>query len=116
MSRKRASEGEVIDTLLQQGARVKCPKCGQLFLMGEKFQRHHFEEIAPAIGGKDEVANWVYLHKDCHLIVTNGFKLNRAGSSKHKIAKVKRMAAGGKKRKGRPIPSRPFQKGCRPWR
>ena len=103
--RRKPSEGEVLNTLLQQGARIICPKCLDLFLVGQKFHRHHFQEIA--LGGKDEVSNWVYLHADCHNEVTNG-KATTAGSSKNKIAKVRRIAAGGRKRKGRAIPSRPF--------
>lgn len=108
MSRKRFSEREVVETLLQQGAVIRCPRCGQCIMLGEPFEREHFEELA--LGGKDEVSNCFYSHTACHAHVTNGTRFNRAGSSKNKIAKAKRMAAGGKKRKGRKIPSRQFPK------
>ena len=118
--RRRFSEREVVETLIQQGAKIRCPRCGQLILLGEPFEREHFHELA--LGGKDEISNCFFSHKSCHNFVTNGGPATSAGSSKHRIAKTKRIAAGGRKRKGRAIPSRPFSKIKRtfshvvPWR
>ena len=120
MRRKRFSESEVVTILLQQGAKIRCPRCGQLILIGEVFEREHFHELA--LGGGDNIANSFFSHKACHAFVTNGGPATTAGSSKNKIAKTKRIASGGRKRKGRQIPSRPFPKIKRtfshvvPWR
>jgi 5-methylcytosine-specific restriction endonuclease McrA len=110
MSRKRFTERQVVETLLLQGAVIRCPRCKQCLLLEDvpAVEREHFLEIA--LGGADTPANCFYSHGPCHSVVTNGRKLNRAGSSKNKIAKAKRMAAGGRKRKGPAIPSRPFPK------
>lgn len=88
--RRRFSEREVVEVLLQQGAAVRCKRCQQYLTLGQDLQREHFEEFA--LGGADEVGNCFFSHKDCHHLVTNGTKFNRAGSSKNKIAKAKRAA------------------------
>jgi len=114
MSRRRFKEWEVVETLLRQGAVIKCPRTGQIMRPGDEIEREHFHEIG--LGGKDEIENCFYSLKAAHNIVTNGTKATTAGSSKHKIAKVKRLAQGGRKRRGRRIPSRPFAQVKRPFR
>lgn len=116
MTRRRFTEREVVKTLIRQGARIICPRCGFLISLddADKVEREHFHELA--LGGKDEPVNCFYSHGPCHKIVTDGTKATTAGSSKHKIAKVKRLAQGGRKRrKSRKLQSRPFQKAKRKW-
>ncbi|HVZ60664.1 MAG TPA: HNH endonuclease signature motif containing protein [Terriglobales bacterium] len=128
MKRKRWSEKDVIETLAYQGVCVPCYRCGKMFV--EAFyatssdtyeliwwtipEREHIVEIA--LGGDDAPSNCRYSCKGCHAKITNGSKATSAGSSKHRIAKTRRLAAGGKKSRhpmkssGRKIPSRPFPK------
>ena len=139
--RKRFSETEVLRTVqIMLWARhsdvyILCTRCHKrLFIMSlsqapsgsskalivtdalpvDKIEREHYQELA--LGGADSPINCMYSHAECHKKITNGTKATTAGSSKHKIAKTKRIAAGGKKSKrpmkssGKPIPSRPFQK------
>lgn len=108
MKRRRFTEREVVLTLLQQGARIICPRCQQFLMIGELVDREHFHELA--LGGKDVPENCFYSHASCHLVVTNGTHWTSAGSSKHKIAKAKRLAAGGRKKRGPKMKSRPFTK------
>ena len=108
MPRKRATERQVIEVLIVQGAVVPCYRCRVAFQTGDVIEREHLHELA--LGGSDTPDNWRYSHKTCHDEVTNGTKATTAGSSKHKIAKANRLAKGPKKRKGRKIPSRPFPK------
>lgn len=92
MSRKRFSEREVIETLWHQGVTVPCYRCKNPIRPGEKLNREHLDELA--LGGQDAPGNCAYSHKLCHDVVTNGTKATTAGSSKHKIAKSKRIAKG----------------------
>lgn len=121
MPRKRFSEQQVIETMWHQGVVIVCYRCRgvvQPVVLGAEgsyyfpVQREHLHEIA--LGGPDIPANCRYSHIECHKIVTDGSPASSVGSSKHRIAKVKRIQAGGKKRKGRKIPSRPFQKRAKP--
>jgi hypothetical protein len=79
----------VLTTILKQGGVIKCPRCKLPLLLGQKIDREHFLEIA--LGGADDVTNCFYSHAECHHIITNGTKATTAGSSKHRIAKSKRM-------------------------
>lgn len=116
MSRKRFTERQVLETLIRQGAKITCLRCKELILLEDvpTVEREHFHEMA--LGGADDPENCFYSHGPCHSIVTNGTPATTAGSSKHKIAKTKRMAAGGKKRKGPKMRSRPFSKVKRTFR
>ncbi len=49
------------------------------------------------------------LSREAHALKTNGPAATSAGGDKHMIAKAKRIAGGGKKRRGPKIRSRPFQ-------
>lgn len=127
MSRKRFNEKDVIETLAWQGWFVSCFRCARPFLeqvvqsgTSGMFkwnaipEREHIHEIA--LGGDDAPNNCRYSCKECHAVVTNGTKATSAGSSKHKIAKVRRLRGetkGRPKKKwaaGRKIPARQFQK------
>ena len=110
MTRKRFTEREVIQTLLLQGAVIPCGKCRVQIGFDDlkKVERDHKWKIA--MGGPDTPENCAYLHGPCHAEKTDGLPATTYGSDKHETAKVNRIAKGGKKRKGRQIPSRPFQK------
>jgi len=69
--------------------------------MEDTIEKEHLHERA--LGGPDEWGNWRWSHEACHSIVTNGTKATAAGSSKHRIAKARRIATGGKTRKGPPM-------------
>jgi 5-methylcytosine-specific restriction endonuclease McrA len=96
--------------LLKQGAKVACPRCDEPMMLGHVIEREHFHELA--LGGTDEPENCFYSHQHCHALVTNGSPATSAGSSKHKIAKAKRIAKKqrGEQKLKRKIPSRPFPK------
>lgn len=121
MRRKRFSEREVIETLAWQGIVVPCYRCKGPICFKDKLgdltvmnwprgfpEREHILEIA--LYGDDAPHNCAYSHGVCHAVVSNGTKSTTAGSSKQRIAKVKRIQAGGKKRKGPPMKSRGFNK------
>lgn len=118
MSRKRFSERDVMESLIRQGVSVFCYRCKREISATEcragMMEREHLIEIA--LGGPDAPTNCVYSHKSCHAIVTNGTKATTAGSSKQRIAKVRRLRNPKPSRhpmskSNRKIPSRPFQKG-----
>lgn len=119
MSRKRFNEREVIETLIYQGFAISCYRCRQPFSVDptSALEREHIVEIA--LGGADVPFNCAYSHKACHAEITNGTKATTAGSSKQRIAKVKRLANPKPSKRpmksgGRKIPSRPFQKRRKP--
>lgn len=123
MSRKRFNEGAVIETLAYQGVYVTCFRCHRPFyevvgasapLRVRSPEREHLHEIA--LGGPDTPANCRYSCSGCHKIITNGTKATSAGSSKHRIAKTRRLRGELKPRlkkkwaAGRKIAPRPFPK------
>ena len=113
MRRRRFSEREVLLTLFYCGQRVRCYRCGLPFTPEDKIQREHVTELA--LGGEDTPVNCAYSHTECHDIITNGTKATTAGSSKQRIAKVKRLQGKLKPKMRRPwakrkMQSRPFQK------
>lgn len=107
MRRRRFSERDVLATLLRQ-APILCFRCKQPMEKAEDIEREHLCEIA--LGGEDAPHNCAYSHKWCHFAVTNGTKATTAGSSKQRIAKVKRLRGETKNKPKKRIPSRPFQK------
>lgn len=125
MRRKRFSERDVIATLINQGMVVRCFRCVEPFitvaysdlgLATELWNRHHVSNIERehvheiALGGKDEPENCRYSCRWSHSQITNGTKATSAGSSKQRIAKVKRLrgeTCTGPKKK---IQSRGFDK------
>lgn len=108
--RRRFTEREVLETLVICGEFLRCFRCREP-LDPKTAEREHLLEVA--LGGPDVPANCAYSCADCHLVITNGTKATTAGSSKQRIAKVKRIRAGGRKRKGPKIKSRPFPKAQR---
>lgn len=122
MTRKRWSERDVIETLAWQGIIVTCFRCGEPFVeFPATFafrwlrlpEREHIHELK--LGGQDAPFNCRYSCKECHSKITNGTKATSAGSSKHRIAKVKRLrnpkpSKHPMKSSGRKLQSRPFQK------
>ena len=117
MSRKRFTEREVIETLIRQGVTIGCYRCKRIFEALEcrdrTIEREHLSEIA--LGGFDGPTNCVYSHRDCHAKITNGTKATTAGSSKQRIAKVRRLQNPRKSKRPmqkshRKLQSRPFQK------
>lgn len=98
MTRKRFTEREVIETLAWQGVFVTCFRCKKPFYeqQGDGClyrvldpEREHLLEIA--LDGADKPFNCRYSCSGCHAIITNGTKATSAGSSKQRIAKVRRL-------------------------
>lgn len=105
MTRRKFSEADVIETLYYCGIDVLCYRCKEP-LHGHKIEREHLTEIA--LGGADEPVNCAYSHADCHKIVTDGTKATSVGSSKQRIAKVKRIL--NPKPSRHPMPKPPKRK------
>lgn len=125
MTRRKFSEREILETLAWQGVYVTCHRCKTPFferfpptgiMIGMKHmlspEREHLHEIK--LGGADQPYNCRYSCAECHKKITNGNKATSAGSSKHKIAKVKRILGLTKNKPARKIPSRPFPKKPKP--
>lgn len=117
MPRRRFTERDVLEVLWHCGILVPCHRCREPLVPDTQIEREHLIEIA--IGGADEPKNCAYSHKACHAIVTNGTPATTAGSSKQRIAKVRRLSSPKPKMKrawpaGRKIASRPFQKRKKP--
>lgn len=113
MTRKRFSESEVIHTLMHQGTLIWCYRCKVRFELNDKIEREHLVEVA--LGGADIPFNCAYSHASCHAKITNGSKATTAGSSKQRIAKVRRIqnpkpSKHPMRNSGRKIASRPFAK------
>jgi len=128
--RRRFAEWQVVAVLLHQGIKIPCFRCKAPLQMPtgpNQVQREHIHELA--LGGPDIPANCRFSHYDCHRVITNGTPATSAGSSKHRIAKTKRIikkaaewkSPGGLTSKPRrwrnrkqKIRSRPFQKRLKP--
>lgn len=91
MARRRFSEREVIATLIHQGIAVTCYRTKQMIDLEsvKRLEREHLNEVA--LGGADAPDNCRYSLKEAHAVVTNGTKATTAGSSKHKVAKDRRL-------------------------
>jgi len=128
MTRKRFTEREVIETLAWQGVIVRCFRCnapfytpspdGGMFNLSDKIEREHLHEVG--LDGPDIPANCRYSCGPCHLVVTNGTKATSAGSSKQRIAKIKRLANPRPSKRpmvnsGKKMASRPFPKASANW-
>jgi hypothetical protein len=76
--------------LLNQGAVIPCGRCRKAITDPKNIEREHLNELA--ISGDDSVSNQQLWHKrPCSHEKTNGTKATSLGSSKHIIAKAKRM-------------------------
>lgn len=87
--RRRFSEREVLQTLIGQGVRIICFRCDKPIKDAKDAEREHLIELE--LCGLDAPENCAYSHAECHSIITNGTKATSAGSSKHRIAKAKRI-------------------------
>lgn len=136
MRRRKFSETDVLHTIQLQlwgadgsGPSLTCYRCREVLFRREhitflpsvvidattydRIEREHYIELA--LGGDDAPYNCAYSHAACHKAVTNGTKATTAGSSKQRIAKVKRIQAGGRKKRGPRLQSRGFQQASRPF-
>lgn len=119
MTRKRFTERQVITTLICQGVVIHCFRCCKVFRDGSNVEREHVLEVA--LGGKDDPSNCVYSCSECHAKVTNGTKATSAGSSKQRIAKVRRIlnpkpSKRHMQKTGRKIPAKVDAWGkAKPW-
>lgn len=86
----------------QQG---RCIGCGESFQPKDMIAEHW----TPVALGNSKKPDCLLCHA-CADRKTNGTAATTYGSDKHAIAKAKRLAAGGKKRKGPKIPSRGWPK------
>ncbi len=97
-----------VDCLLARAQDIDGIYCGICFadcLPGEDIQFDHIH--ADVFGGPHEYENLRPVHAQCH-------KKKTAQDIKNN-AKTKRLAAGGRKRKGPKMKSQGFQKGSRPF-
>lgn len=102
--RKAITERMKIDCLLDRsniyGGAVQCDVCFTRIIPGDRIEWDHVHPLCA--DGPHIYANIRPLHYDCHKEKTKrDVALN---------AKAKRIASGGRKRKGPPMKSRPFQK------
>lgn len=120
--RKRFTDRQVLETLLHQGVVILCHRCDVPFSLEKdedveaggfmiasqpnphwvgRVQREHLHEHG--LDGPDTPANCRYSCEASHKVVTFGTKATTAGSSKARMAKADRIAAGGRKPKGKPF-------------
>lgn len=91
MTRRRFSELDVLETLVRQGIEIRCYRTKELITLDtvRQLEREHVTELG--LGGDDDPTNCVYSLAEAHAIITNGTKATSAGSSKNRIAKVRRI-------------------------
>lgn len=90
MKRRPLSQSNFVRMLLRQGAVIPCGKCRLAITDHKNIEREHLNELA--ISGDDSVENQQLWHKHpCSHEKTNGRPATTLGSSKHIIAKAKRM-------------------------
>lgn len=111
MRRKPLSMRQTIQVLINQGVVIRCPKSGLLLTSGQDATDEHLHQRAT--GGGDDLDNRQIWHVSAAKRKTFGTKATSAGSDAHARAKVKRLANGGRKRKGRKLKGRPFSKAKR---
>lgn len=131
-ARRKFRDWEVIACLIFQGVEIRCYRTGELITMDNvhRLQKEHLVELGLIEEGKrhlfDVPGYCRYSLDTAHAIVTNGTPATSAGSSKHRIAKMKRSAAetrlhqavlaGEAERTVSRMKSRGFQKVKRPFR
>lgn len=103
---------------------LRCPLCTLRITTNHKRILEHLTPVA--FGGKNEIDNLRFVHRECADKKTNGNAATSAGGDLHKIAKAKRLAkaqevhravlAGEHKREPSRIKSRGFAKVHRPFR
>lgn len=89
MTRRRFTERQVIETLIRQGAEIRCYRTKELVTLENvcTLEREHIHELA--LGGADDPANCAYSFSEAHKIVTFGNGATTAGSSANRIAKTR---------------------------
>jgi hypothetical protein len=122
--RKARKESEVLKILARQiterGGSILCDcGCGEMLDFADA-ERHHWWEVA--LDGPDDGSLEGYVRAECHKRLTNGNGATSAGSSKHKVAKGKRIRKKAAIARGEiPAPrkakiaNRPFSKQSRPF-
>lgn len=103
---------------------LRCPLCTLRITTNHKRILEHLTPVA--FGGKNEIDNLRFVHRECADKKTNGTAATSASGDLHKIAKAKRLAraqevhravlAGEHKRKPSKIKGRGFAKVHRPFR
>lgn len=108
--RKRLTERQTLAVAVMQGAVVPCYRCKLAFDAEtvKTAEREHLHELE--LGGADELENMRFSHADCHKAITNGSGATTAGSSKQRIAKVKRLRGETRTGPKAKIANRGFQK------
>jgi hypothetical protein len=90
MARRALSQSNFVRMLLAQGAVIPCGKCKRPITDPKNIEREHLNELE--ISGDDSVGNQQLWHKrPCSHEKTNGRPATTLGSSKHVIAKARRM-------------------------
>jgi hypothetical protein len=84
MKRKPITLATKVAVLLLQ---ARCAKCGGI--LGADVEWNHI--MPHALGGGDGPDNIEAVHEACHAEITNGTKATTAGSTKHVVAKAKRL-------------------------
>jgi hypothetical protein len=90
VKRKPLSQRNFVAMLLAQGALIPCGKCKALIEDPDNIEREHLNELE--ISDDDSVGNQQLWHKrPCSHVKTNGGPATTLGSSKHVIAKARRL-------------------------
>ena len=100
MKRPAFTAKQRLDTFKAYGAIVCCQAdgCDNAMYISEAELDHH---VALIDGGKHELDNWRPVCSSCH---------RKKSAREHKAnCKAKRLAAGGRERRGKPIQSRGFE-------
>lgn len=110
MARRRFSERDVLETLIRCGTKLWCYRSREPITLANvrTVEREHVTPLA--LGGADTPENCAYSLAVAHKLQSFGTKATTVNSDIHKIAKVKRLRAGGKTRRGPQMKSRPFSK------
>lgn len=108
--RRRLTERQTLAVAVSQGAVIPCFRCRLAFDAEsvKTAEREHLHERG--LDGGEDLGNFRYSHKECHDLITNGSKATTAGSSKQRIAKVKRVRGETKTGPKAKIANRGFRK------
>lgn len=101
-----------VDVAIMQAAGIRCPLCSKYLMSGDPRILEHMvpRALFTILHKRDAKENLRWVHKRCAVLKTNGTKATCADGDIHKIAKAKRIAAGGKKRRGPPMKSAPMRR------
>lgn len=89
---------DVIESLLHQGVRIECYRTKERVTLANfrDLEREHLCELGLYKTPEEKAAHdtpeyWRWSFSEAHAKITNGTKATSAGSSKHRVAKAKRM-------------------------